>query len=183
MFFSEGRGLTLIELLVALLVASVILFMGVPTLTELTNQLNFGAIQRSLMANLSYARSEAVTQGYPVTLCASTDGLTCSPEIGDWSAGWIIFYDADDNSIYEPDYDQIIRSNSIDSVVSLSWSGAGNIVFNGDGTVDEGRQGLVAICDTRGGNPSVKGVRISLSGRVNVDDSGGCNELKTEELE
>lgn len=83
-------GLTLFELLIAIVILSVITGMAAPSfrhqiLSEKTN-----GFASEFSTAIQFARSQAVRTSNRVSLCASADGLTCSD---DWSKGFIIFND------------------------------------------------------------------------------------------
>lgn len=82
------RGLTLIELMVTLSIAVILLTIGVPSFVDFMNASKATAYANDLLADLNYARSEAITRGVRVTVCHSNDAATCS---GNWSNGWIVF--------------------------------------------------------------------------------------------
>ncbi|MFC4307619.1 GspH/FimT family pseudopilin [Steroidobacter flavus] len=86
------RGFTLIELLVTLSIAAILLAIAVPSYSgsRLNSQLR--ASSNDLIGSINLARSEAIKGGTSVTLCASSDGLTCS---GGWGNGWVVLRGAD----------------------------------------------------------------------------------------
>lgn len=82
------HGLSLIELLVTLSIAVILLTIGVPSFVDMINSNTATSYANDLLADLNYARSEAITRGARVTVCHSNDASTCS---GGWSNGWIVF--------------------------------------------------------------------------------------------
>jgi type IV fimbrial biogenesis protein FimT len=46
-----------------------------------------------LLGDLQLARGEAIREGQTVTVCASTNGTSCSNSAS-WETGWIVFSDA-----------------------------------------------------------------------------------------
>lgn len=101
-----SRGFTLHETLIALTIISLL---GVGALafdrllrsTHLTTQVN------TLIANLYFARSEAIKRGQPVTLCKSDSGVACTADSA-WRDGWIVITDDNGNGELDGD-DQILR--------------------------------------------------------------------------
>lgn len=86
------HGFTLIELMVTLAVATLIITLGIPGFYEIIKKNRIAAAANDLLASLNIARSKAITTGYPVVLCKSTDGETCTND-GHWESGWIVFVD------------------------------------------------------------------------------------------
>ena len=81
------RGFTLIELMVTLAVAAVLITVAVPNFRMFMVNNRLASQANDLITALSVARSEAVKRGGNVTVCASSDGATCT---GTWAQGWIV---------------------------------------------------------------------------------------------
>lgn len=87
------RGFTLLELLVALAVLSVLLAIGVPALGSLLDDQRMDSSVSSLLYSVRYTRSEAVRRNRPVTM---------APIDGDWNNGWLTFLDHNHDGLYDP---------------------------------------------------------------------------------
>lgn len=88
-------GFTIIELLTTMAIAAIVLTIGVPAF-EQTIQTNNRASQiNELLHSLNVARSEAVTRGFPVSVCKSSNGSSCGSTGVNWEDGWITFLDDD----------------------------------------------------------------------------------------
>jgi len=81
-------GMQLIELVTIIAVLSVLLVAGWPTLQSTLLRHRADALQLTLHASLSSARSQALIRRELIGVCASEDGHQCTD---DWSAGWIIY--------------------------------------------------------------------------------------------
>jgi type IV fimbrial biogenesis protein FimT len=86
------RGVTLLELLTALVMVSVLLAMAVPSFRNFTRNNRVTAAQNDLVTALNLARSESLRRSQPVAVCSTTDGATCGT-VNDWQTGWIVFVD------------------------------------------------------------------------------------------
>ncbi len=89
----EQRGFTLIELMVTIAVLAIVVTIAAPSFTTMINNNRSIALGEELVTALNYARAEAVKRGDSVSVCASSDGATCT---GTWTQGWVVA-DADDN--------------------------------------------------------------------------------------
>ncbi len=87
----QGRGLTLIELLVALAVLVILLTVAVPGMRNFIKNNRISAAANGIATSMALARSEAVRRGRPVTVCASAGGTACDGAA--WADGWIVFVD------------------------------------------------------------------------------------------
>lgn len=84
------KAFTLIELLVAMVVAGITLGIAVPLFNvQMLNSRSI-AVGEELATAINFARSEAVKRSGRVTICASSDGNSCT---GTWIQGWIVFVD------------------------------------------------------------------------------------------
>ncbi len=86
--------MTAIELLVVLAIGAILLTVAVPSFVSLTQSNRVAGEINAFVGDLQFARAEAIKQGQPVTVCASSDGLNClgAPN---WQSGWIVFADPD----------------------------------------------------------------------------------------
>ena len=88
--FKHILGFSLIELMVALAVLAIVLGIAVPSFQKqiINNKsLTFGD---EFAQALNFARSEAVKTARRVSICASSDGKTCTDT---WADGFIVFQD------------------------------------------------------------------------------------------
>lgn len=81
------RGVTLVELMVALAVLAILLGIAVPSFTDASLSSRLRSLANGLVASAALGRSEAIKRNAVVTLCASSDGATCT---GGWHQGWIV---------------------------------------------------------------------------------------------
>jgi type IV fimbrial biogenesis protein FimT len=90
-------GFTLTELMVVIAIVTILLTVGIPSFTYITNSYRMSAEVNSLLGDLQYTRAEAIKEGQYVTACASTDGATCSGT-NTWQTGWIVYSNPNNNN-------------------------------------------------------------------------------------
>jgi type IV fimbrial biogenesis protein FimT len=90
------HGLTLIELMVTLAVAIVLLAVGIPLFQGMQERTRASGQANRLITAIQLARSEALTRGVPVSVCAlqAPGSLVCSNDKDAWENGWQVFEDS-----------------------------------------------------------------------------------------
>jgi type IV fimbrial biogenesis protein FimT len=150
------RGFTLVELMITVSIIGITLAIGVPSYRYVTNSNRVSAEVNQLLGDMQYARSEAVKEGTPVSVCpgtATASGTTytgsCSTTVN-WQSGWLVFTDLNGNGALDAG-DQILKVqpafSSTDTFVSTD-AAVTSISFNREGfavipTSDSNNGGLV----------------------------------------
>lgn len=93
------RGLTLIEILIALAVAAVLLGLAVPSFSGLMQRMASETAARQLFSALTLARAQALSTRQAVIVCPGQGA--CSGD-GRWEAGYVVGIDANRNDRLEP---------------------------------------------------------------------------------
>ena len=95
------RAMTLLELMIALAIASVITAIAIPAWHSTLVYGRRAAALNDLRQGLAFARSSAVSRGRTVALCTSRDHRHC--DHGDWDEGWIVYEDRNQNYTRDPE--------------------------------------------------------------------------------
>jgi len=170
-------GFTVIEFAITLLLVATGLALAIPSLQNLVANNQVTAATNTIVSGLNLARSNAITSGENITICpVGTDG-SCSAS--SWENGWIVFNDADDDSI--ADSAEIVRVVNLDG--DLDASGFDDmIVFRADGTTSLGGEVTITNCyqDSSVSN-RCSDVTVSSFGLIQSDghaghSSGGSDE-------
>jgi type IV fimbrial biogenesis protein FimT len=106
------RGLSLVESLVALGVASALAATGVPAANEAFERHRLASTTNELITTVNFARSEAIRRSARVVIAAKTPGR--------WTDGWRVFADADDDG--QLDEGEVILRESTPSPGSTAIS-------------------------------------------------------------
>ena len=112
-------GWSLLELMMALLLLSVLLTLGGTSWTPLRQKYQLQAQAEDLRSTLALARSEAVKRGVRVTACVSSDGVYCQ-NTGNWTQGWVLFEDTNGNAV-RSDTEPLIQVHAASPVGVLAY--------------------------------------------------------------
>lgn len=188
-------GFTLIELLITLVIVSILLVIGLPSLKSFMQGNQLVASANELISGFNVARSEAIKRNDGVTICESTDGATCSAGTGSWEDGWIVFVDTGPNQtssgvVCPPadgdDPNCLLRSHAAFNDNQLTIKGVdaaavstviNSVTFNSRG-LPRSSAGLAqasnfSVCslDGAGGTRDSRAVVVGFTGRVRVSDN------------
>jgi type IV fimbrial biogenesis protein FimT len=86
-----AAGFTLLELMVTLAVAAILAVIALPSFRDLLRKNQVSSANNALLADLSYARSEAITRGNVVSICPSSDGSACTANGQAYESGWLVY--------------------------------------------------------------------------------------------
>ncbi len=175
--WQQYSGLTLIELVITLTIASILAlfiapsFVGVIRDSRLTIQIN------QLVSALHIARSEAINRSISTVVCSSTDSTTCSISSGGvFEPGWLVFVDENEDG----------KVNGSDMIIRVypALTGGNELRFNNGYKVTYGPTGIgktagtFVLCDDRGAL-SARAVVVNPVGRtrlaIDSDDDGIVN--------
>jgi type IV fimbrial biogenesis protein FimT len=96
----RAPGFTLFELLIVMLIVGIFAAIGIPSFKYVSNSNRMSSEVNSLLGDMQYARSEAVKEGQPITVCASSNATSATPTCSGsdtWHLGWIVFTDVNAN--------------------------------------------------------------------------------------
>ncbi|WP_426664593.1 GspH/FimT family pseudopilin [Rhodanobacter aciditrophus] len=87
----NARGFTLIELMVTLAVLAILTMIAVPSFRDTIRRNRVNSASNALLADLGYARAEAIDRGQTVTMCPSANGTSCTSSGTAWGSGWMVY--------------------------------------------------------------------------------------------
>jgi type IV fimbrial biogenesis protein FimT len=99
----------MVELAVVMTIAAILLAISIPSYRYVTNANRIAAEINGLLGDMQYARAEAIKEGQTVTVCVSTDNVSCSAGNVNWQNGWIVFSDVNGNQIFTVGADTLLR--------------------------------------------------------------------------
>ena len=180
----KQNGFTLIELMAAIVLLSVMAVVAIPAMGNLFQNNTLIAFTNSFTSSIALARSEAIKRNLQVSMCALNDAGTNCGANGEWEDGWTVWVDTDnDNSVDAAELVIYTTDNLPTGYTLRSTTGiySNLIVFNQDG-VSSGDGGVsgndnMRVCDAGGDANLNRSINLNAVGRayVNTDLVGtGC---------
>lgn len=150
----HNAGVTLVELMVVVTIVATLMMIGIPSYKYVTTSSRVSGEINSLLADMELARSEAVKEGSPITICASSNGTSCSGSASGtngWNKGWIVFSDFNGNATYDSTADALIKVapafNSTDTITAAGTQAVSAITFNREGFAQFNLSGTFSTSD------------------------------------
>ncbi len=156
----QQLGFTLIELIVTVAIAGIVMAFAVPNMSQFVKNERLTSYSNNLIADLMFARSEAVKQNLQTVLCASSNGTNCTNT--GFEDGWIVLQN-----------NQIIKiQQAISGDIQYIDGGLNSITFDSRGFAPN-TNGAISVCDDRG-DAYAKSLAISVTGRVSRGGNPAC---------
>lgn len=158
-------------------ILGVLLSLAVPSFVSLIRSNRLTAAANDMLGAVAVARSEALKRGQRVVLCKSTNSSTCDNSAS-WGDGWIVFVDADNDSVRTAASEPLIRVGQSNESITASVTGttvADYISFTSRGSArtiaGAVQSGLVTLCIS-----GQRGRQLDLvaSGRASIIQGGVC---------
>src|SRR5574343_230104 len=176
----KESGFTLIELMITVVILIILTSIALPDMRAFINSTRLSSSANDILADLALARSEAIKRGIPVSVCASSNGSSCTG--GNWSDGHIVFSDSGGtsfvgNGVVDTANDTVIRvAPSSGANITISASGFSNASFLSYGptgsasTISNTSPGAFKICDDHTANHG-RQVSVMASGRTAISST------------
>ena len=85
---AKNQGFTLVEMMTALVVGTILLSLGIPSLMKWVDRMQVLAETTELLESFALARQYAINAKTHVTVCGSLNGSECD---GGWEKGFLVF--------------------------------------------------------------------------------------------
>lgn len=166
MNINKIKGFTVIELMIVVGVIGILLAVGLPGLQDTISRIGTNSQAKTLVASLSFARSEAIKRGRLVTVCGSDSGTDCAAD--SWGDGWIVFVDANE------DADGATGSIDAGDEILRVYQGLGNNTleftadmqqYNAQGFGANEAAETFLLCPEDDNSLNAQSVEISMTGR------------------
>ena len=160
------RGFTLYELLMTMLLIAVLVAIGMPAFSGTLARSRQATEINALFHAIHLARKESIRRRQVVSLCPSADGRSCLRQ-QDWSTGWILFNNADQDSPPQVDAGEfVILQHRVDASFRVT---ANRRAFTLRATYKRATNGTFVVCDRRNRTPA-RALIVSYTGRPRVSD-------------
>jgi type IV fimbrial biogenesis protein FimT len=165
------RGVSLVELLITLGVATILMSVAVPSFKTISmNSKQVGTVNE-LVAGMHLARNTAITLNARVGICASSNGASC--QVVGWNKGWIAFHDVDNDQMRNADETILATGSEVQGITIESSQFPNSFSYRPNGRVMNGstatNTGEFALCDKRGSDHA-KVVMLDMSGRPRLSE-------------
>ncbi len=162
------KGLTLIELLITLSIASILTGTAITSFSSVVASSAVTTSINTFVAHLQLARSESIKRGYRIVMCPSKNEIHCTGGTR-WDTGFILFTDINGNRIRD-NSEQLLKvgQSSHNSIEIHSTPGRKKLTFRPTG-MSPGSNATIRFCPSHGG-VQPKAVIINNGGRPRVSD-------------
>ena len=111
---SKAQGFSLIEAMVTIAVMAILAMIAIPNFRDLMRRNQVTSASNTLLADLSYARTEAVSRGLFVSFCpANADGTACNTSGTTYDTGWIVYTYTPGNAVANTPYDSTAPATNV----------------------------------------------------------------------
>lgn len=169
----RALGFTVIELLVVVTILAVLAALAGPSFGPLIERWRTNQAVNNITSTLYLARSEAIKRGGKVSvrkIANGTDGCNFASTTQEWSCGWIIFVDADEDGNLDAG-EEILQSFQMPTNVDImNINLVASFRFDRWGRTNNINAASFAIVPRAGGvaSPAATAVCFSSGGRVRV---------------
>lgn len=165
-------GFTLIELMVTVAIAVLLTSLALPGFQSMLVGRRVDAAADMLVSDFRFARSEAIKRTNQVTICASSNGTSCTGAGALWRDGWIVF--VDENAGGTVDGNDIVMRvqealTGISAIAASDGTARANFVFQSTGLTQSASQTFIVTPSTGSG---VRLICVSNKGRAALRAKG-----------
>lgn len=166
----KSSGFTLIEVMVAVLVVAILAAVAIPSFSSIINRNRLTNDANTLLAVLTYARSEAISRNDQVVVCRSRDGTACGSGTA-WQDGLIVYADADGDGALDAGEPVLRVENPLtrSSTISTTSNVADATGYQPSGLWNGGSGGATYTLSSVGDSSYTKQVVIGATGRPRVE--------------
>ncbi|NOX51846.1 MAG: prepilin-type N-terminal cleavage/methylation domain-containing protein [Gammaproteobacteria bacterium] len=165
-----SQGFSLVELMVALSIASIMLLYALPAFNDFTQQRRMTTNVNLMVSAINYARNEAVTQGAVV----SVQARDASAAANEWGPGFCVTLGDPGNcdaplATFTPEIGMTLDGlDGLHNQDTWSFNSTGRLV---NGVTLSAANGRVELCGADADDDPGRVMRISATGRASVGEN------------
>lgn len=163
------RGLTIIEIMVALAVAAVLIGVGLPAFNTFVDQQRMTTTANDFVLAIQYARSEASRIGGPVSVRAAN----AADDSNEWGPGWCVVRGTPvncDDAIRV--FDGLSADFTLDATADFDSDDL--LTFTSRGALTPVQNGTFELCHTDAAVTRGRLIRLAATGRAAVAEKDDC---------
>jgi type IV fimbrial biogenesis protein FimT len=166
--YSNGRGFSLVELMVSLAILSILAGLAAPSFGDSIKRYRINAIREDLGASVQLARAEAIRRGLPIVLIRELSCGVALVDSDDWSCGWRMVQDTDaDGTISTAERAVILQTTTVPAGYRVNHPNLGNsVAFGIWGQATVAQQRFVIAPPEGSSDTSTAAMCLSSGGRI-----------------
>ena len=94
-----ARGVSMIELMMGVAILAIVLKIAAPSFMDFVSKSRLTSSVSTLVADLNYARGEAIMRNAPVIVCAKVSNSSNCATTPTWQSGWVVCIDANSDNV------------------------------------------------------------------------------------
>lgn len=106
---APNQGFTLVELMVTIAIVAILLAIALPSFEGSMRSNRVATANNELLASLALARTEAIRSTRPAGLCAANADGTACVDATEWTDGWLVWANTNDDDNYQNGTDTLVR--------------------------------------------------------------------------
>jgi type IV fimbrial biogenesis protein FimT len=177
---NKFHGFTLIEAMVVVAIVAILTTLAAPSFKSLIQSNAMSGNVNSFLADMRYARSEAIRRGGAVVICRSTSPETSPACDGtnnaanDWQTGWIIFDDLNKDGNLDSGEPVLRVQGPVTNMDSIVVSSEYKFKFNATGRLPGGAAGI-KFGGSNFSTTTQRVVCVSVGGRTRIAGDGSTS--------
>jgi type IV fimbrial biogenesis protein FimT len=169
----QCHGASLAELMFSVTLLALLTAVAAPSLGQFQRSNARAAVVNDFIHSIFLARSRAVMTNGVVSICRSTNGVTCTTRTSNWEDGWIVFDNTDRDQPADRDPGEAILHRN------AGWSGgqitSNRVAFSFRSELQADINGTIVFCVRQGKPDDARAIIISHTGRPRVAKRDASN--------